>query len=109
LAILFTFTRVTIIKTNGTKYATAQPIILIPDIVIGKLLCPACLGEITFISIVQLMHSVDGHGHRFLSFPLWMRWLLHDCTPGGCASRKAFGIFYDRVKHCSKRYAQAAG
>jgi hypothetical protein len=37
LAILFTFTRVTIIKTNGTKYATAQPIILIPDIVIGKL------------------------------------------------------------------------
>src|SRR5438552_9439506 len=36
VAIRFTFTKITISKINGTRYAIAQPIIPIPDIIIGN-------------------------------------------------------------------------
>ena|SRR2546425_5329120 len=36
LAIRFTFTKITISKINGRRYAIAQPIIPIPDIIIGN-------------------------------------------------------------------------
>jgi ABC-type iron transport system FetAB permease component len=41
LAIRFTFTKITISKINGTRYAIAQPIIPIPDMIIGNSFVPA--------------------------------------------------------------------
>ncbi len=60
LAIRFTFTKITISRTKGTRYAIPQPIIPIPDIIIVNLLSYLCCNEsVHFLTGIALLSTVN--------------------------------------------------